>query len=120
MDFQYTVNGKEYLTPASLDYSTDDYAAIQRIVGDYAPGTQHSLRYNPSDPNDIRFDVGYTFGFFSVPIVLGGMGLIFSGIAMGLWYVSFSKSKLRCPSCNGKVEEEAEVCPNCAAPLSNL
>ena len=120
MDFQYSVNGKEYVTPASLDYSTDDYAAIQRMIGNFAPGTHHSIRYNPSDPNDIRFDVGYKFGFFTLPIVLGGMGLGFSGIAMGLLYASFSKSKLRSPSCGHKVEEDAEVCPNCTEPLSSL
>ena len=120
MNFQYRADGKEYSTPASLDYSTGNYAAIKRMVDDYAPRTHHPIRYNPSDPNDIRFDAGYTLGFFLLPIIFGGMGLIFSGVGMGLLYASFSKTKRRCPSCGHKVGEADGVCPKCAAPLSSI
>jgi hypothetical protein len=120
MNFQYRADGQAYKTPASLGYSTGNYTAIKRMVEDYAPGTHHSIRYNPSDPNDIRFDAGYTLGFFLLPIIFGAMGLIFSGVGMGLLYASFSKSKLRCPSCGHKVGEVDDVCSRCAAPLSSI
>lgn len=117
IEFRYTVSGKEYKTPASSGYSSSSYTEMNSKVVKYAPGSRHSIRYDPANPNDIRFDVGYNFNFFFLPVLLGGMGLIFGGVGVGLLFASRSMRPLQCPSCGQPVEKGQNFCPNCAAPL---
>jgi len=117
IEFRYMVNGKEYTTASASPYSTSNYAEMKRKVEAYAPGTTHSIRYNPADANDIRFDVGFNFGFFFLPALLGGMGLIFFLVGGGLLIGSRKARILVCPSCGQGVEAGHRYCPNCAAPL---
>lgn len=63
MEFRYRVGEKEYVTPSHMAYSTGNYAQMKGIADVYAPETFHSLRYNPSNPGDIRFNAGYNFHF---------------------------------------------------------
>lgn len=83
----------------------------------YAPGSRHPIRYNPADPSDMRFDVGYNFGFFFLPVLFGGMGIVFSALGVGLLFASRSVRELQCPVCGRPVEKGQNFCPNCAAPL---
>jgi len=84
-EFRYTVKGKEYQTPASAGYETSSYKEMKHNVDIFAPGTQHALLYDPADPGDIRWDAGYNFSFFLLPICLGGMGIIFAGVGVLVW-----------------------------------
>lgn len=117
IQFRYTVNGKDFVTPSSLGYSSSDYTEMKGKADKYASGSRHPIRYNPGDPNDIRFDVGYNFGFFFLPVLLGGMGLIFAGVGVGLLVAARSVRTLVCPSCGQPVEKVQSFCPNCAAAL---
>ena len=119
VEFRYTVNGKEYLTPASSSYESSSYVEMKRKADVFAPGTQHALLYDPVDPNDIRYDAGYNFSFFLVPTLLGGMGILFAGVGLLVWF-AFGSAKvgLLCPRCNRPVEPGQEFCPHCAAPLA--
>lgn len=67
IEFRYTVEGKQYLTPSSSAYTTSSYRDMKRQADQYAPGTRHVIRYNPAEPDDIRFDAGFNFGFFLFP-----------------------------------------------------
>jgi len=118
MDFQYTVNGKEYQTPAKSSYRTSSYVEMKRKADAFAPGTRHAVLYDPADPNDIRYDAGYNFSFFLAPTILGGMGIVFTGVGALVW-VLFRGSGvgLACPSCKRPVEIGQEYCPHCATPL---
>lgn len=113
----YTVDGKDYTTPSSSSYSSSSYTEMKRKVDTYAPGSRHPIRYNPADPNNMRFDVGYNFGFFFLPVLFGGMGIVFSALGVGLLFASRSVRELRCPACGRPVEKGQNFCPNCAAPL---
>jgi hypothetical protein len=117
IEFHYTVNGKEYTTPSASPYSTSSYAEMKRKVDAYAPGTTYSIRYNPADANDIRFDVGFNFGFFFLPALLGGIGVVFFLVGGGLLMGSRKARNLVCPTCGQGVEAGQKYCPNCAAPL---
>jgi hypothetical protein len=117
IDFRYTVDGREYTVPSSSSYSSSIYSSMRSKVNAYAVGTRHPIRYNPSDPGDMRFEVGYNFGFFFRPFLLGMMGLVFTGVGAGLLYVSRSVEPRLCPSCGQPVEKGQNFCPNCAAPL---
>jgi hypothetical protein len=80
IEFRYAVNGKELSTPVSSNISTTNYAGVKREVDRYPVGSRHLIWHNPADPNDVRFDAGYTFSFFFLPVLFGGMGITFAGI----------------------------------------
>jgi hypothetical protein len=116
MEFRYTVNGKEFTTPASSSYRSSSYPEMKRKADRYSPGTRHPIRYNPGNPDDIRFDVGYTFGFFFLPALLGGMGVIFAGLGITFLYVSRRQRGVECPTCGSRMEKGQDMCPQCHSP----
>jgi hypothetical protein len=118
--FRYRLKGRDYLTPSTTGYSSSSYPEMKRKADSYPPGSRHVIQYNPEDPNDIRFNAGYNFGFFFLPLLLGGMGIVFSGFGVGFLYASRRERLLLCPSCGHRVVKEQNFCPNCAAPLSSL
>ena len=118
MQFRYTVDGKTFDTPSDPGYSTSDYLGMKKMADDFAPGTRHPIRYNPADPNDIRMNAGYTLGFFLLPTVFAGLGVLLSGLGITLLLASRSIHPLLCPACGQRVEPAQRSCPNCAAPLS--
>jgi hypothetical protein len=113
MEFRYTVNGKEYVTPAASSYRTSSYTEMKRKADHYASGTRHPIRYNPGNPDDIRFDVGYTFGFFFLPALMSGMGVIFGGLGITFLYVSRRQRGVECPACGYRMEKDQDACPQC-------
>ena len=117
IEFQYTVGGKSFVSPSTSSSGTTDYGAMKRVADDYAPGTRHTIRYDPAYPNDIRFDAGYNVGFFLVPIVTGGIGIVLFGMGVGLLVLSRSEQSLRCPSCGQRLAGGQNFCPNCAQPV---
>lgn len=80
IEFRYTVGGKQYTSRSTPGYITARYSVMKRIVDTYAPGTRHPIRYNPEYPNIILFNAGYNFDFFLLPIMFGGLGLLFTVI----------------------------------------
>lgn len=118
-EFRYTVNGKEYLTPASSSYESSSYSEMKRKADVFAPGTHHTLLYDPVEPIDIRYDAGYNFSFFLAPTILGGMGIVFTGVGALVWFLFRSAGVvLMCPSCSRPIEAGQEFCPHCATPLT--
>ncbi len=92
---------------------------MKGVADAFAPGSEHAILYNPQNPNDIRYDAGYNFGFFFLPVLLGGMGIVFTAVGGGLWYGFRSKGPgLLCPSCGRPVESDQEFCPHCGTPLT--
>ena len=117
IDFRYVVAGKEYTVPGSSSYSSSSYSMMKQKVDDYAIGTRRPIRYNPADPGDMRFDVGYSFSFFFLPAILGLMGLIFGGLGVGTLLAARMQQDRRCPSCGQMTEKGQNFCPNCSARL---
>jgi len=117
IEFRYTVDGREFNTPSSSSYRSSSYREMKGKADRYAPGTRHSILYNPSDPADVHFDAGYNIGFFLLPVILGGMGLMFTGLGIGVLWASRSEKPLRCPSCGEPVTAGQNFCPACATAL---
>ncbi|MFB3920249.1 MAG: DUF3592 domain-containing protein [Terriglobia bacterium] len=117
IEFRYTAGGKEFSTPTKSNYSTSSYEEMKTEVDAYAPGTRHAIRINPSNPRDIQYNAGYTPGFFLLSIVLGAMGVVFSGLSIVLLLAFRPQRSISCPSCGNAVEPGQNFCPNCAAPL---
>ena len=78
VEFRFAAAGKQF-TASSSDES-DDRGGANQTARDFAPGTRHTIRYNPENPNEIRFNAGYlnvvyTIMFFLNPIAFGLSGL---------------------------------------------
>ncbi len=79
LELRYTVNGQEYKTSTSAGYETSDAGTMNDLVERYAPGTRHAIRYEPSNPGNIRIEVGNNLVFFGLPLFAGIMGTIVTG-----------------------------------------
>ena len=146
VDFRYWVGGRSYTTTAPSVYTSDNYErAAANLYSLYAPGTHHPIRFNPSDPRDIRFGtielgpLAFSFLLLVAGVVLCTMG----GNSLVLAYsrrlastpiaergvpatvlafddrarVASAAATLRCPSCGRVVEAGLDSCPNCLKSL---
>lgn len=113
IEFQYTLQGRNYITPASSGYASTSEREMQLQASYYAPGTRHVIRYNPSDLKDIHLAGSDNVGFFFLPAVLGigGLGLAFFGTLLAV--VSGTTKKRVCDACGGDRDPEEENCPVC-------
>ena len=76
INLRYTVNGREYNTPTTAGYETSNSGMMQDVVQSYAPGTRHTIRYDPSDPGKVRIEVSNTLLFFALPLTFGFLGAV--------------------------------------------
>ncbi len=116
VEFRYVANGREYVTPSQTDYSSSSYPEMKNRVDAFPPGTRHRIKYNPGDPGDIRFTAGYNFGFFFLPTIFGGLGLLFTGIGLPLWWAGQPRNMVLCDGCGAALRRGDRFCPNCSAP----
>lgn len=82
ISFRYNVAGREYVSPAPSDFSSSNRREITRKAEAHPVGSRHRIKYNPEDPEDIRFGAGYTLGFFFLPLIFVGLGSILAGIPL--------------------------------------
>jgi hypothetical protein len=116
IEFQYALQGKNYTTPATLGYTSSNKREMQLQAGYYAPGSYQTIRYNPSNPVDIRLTGSDNVGFFFLPAVLGvgGLGLAFFGTLLAV--VFGTAKKHACEACGSDVLPEDGYCPVCGEP----
>jgi hypothetical protein len=121
IDFRYYVGGKLYTTPTGSDYSSSDYAGMKQRAEANAPGTHHSIRYDPANPYAIRYDAGYTLAFFLGPLILLFSGLMSTSIGVVFFLLGsmIGKVKVQCPSCGQPVGARERACPYCGAGLAS-
>ena len=121
IDFRYAVAGKQYTAPAGSDYSSSNYAAMKQRVEANAPGTHHSIRYDPANPYAIRYDADYTFSFFGGPLTLLLSGLMSASIGVAFFLLGsmVGKARVQCPACGKPVGARERACPYCGAGLAS-
>jgi hypothetical protein len=68
-------------------WSSSSYDVVRRYVDGYPPGALVDVAVNPSDPDDVRHELGPTLANLMVPGILGVMGAIFAatGAVSVLW-----------------------------------
>jgi uncharacterized protein DUF3592/zinc ribbon protein len=118
--FRYTVGGKEYTSRSTPGYMTSRYSIMKRIVDTYAPGTYHPIRYNPEYPNIVIFNAGYNFGFFLLPVMFGGMGLLFTVIGVIILKgapAAWAGPGRPCQACGQALQPGQKFCSNCGTPV---
>lgn len=116
---RYSVAGREYTTPAKSSYGTGVYAVMLHQTQEYAVGTHHSIRYNPEDPNQIRYDVGLNMGFLMTPLLLGIFGVVFTLLGGGILVFARKLRPRPCPTCGLSVPAGEQRCPHCGALMSS-
>ena len=125
--FRYTVGGKEYTSRSTAGYMTARYSIMKRIVDTYAPGTHHPIRYHPEYPGTVLFNAGYNFAFFLLPLMFGGLGLLFTVIGVITLKRapparSFEKDARAgpgrpCQACGQALQPAQKFCSNCGRPV---
>jgi hypothetical protein len=81
VEFRYRVGGMEYVSKTITNSDAVDYPEAKRIANSYAPGSWHVVRYDPTDPADIRANAGYTLDFLSSSYAGPSCGRHWSGTA---------------------------------------
>lgn len=68
-------------------WSSSSYDVVRRYVDRYPAGALVDVAVNPSDPDDVRHELGPTLANLMVPGILGAMGAIFVATGAGsvLW-----------------------------------
>jgi hypothetical protein len=84
---QFEAAGKGYEVPYNDWGSSTSASRHQAIARRYAVGTRHTIRYNPSRPQSLFLEAGYTFEFFKVAIFCLGLGGLFAGLGILCFYL---------------------------------
>ena len=116
-EFRYTVDGKEYVTPLQSGISSSSYSGRKAEADQFARGTHHRIRYDPSDPNRIETRAGYTAGFFLLPIIFSVIGVLVIAVSIWLWPRLREQPGQVCSSCGTRMERNFHFCPQCAAKI---
>jgi hypothetical protein len=81
--FRYHVAGEGIRQRAIVaNWSSSSYDMVRGYVGDYPAGRHLSVAVNPSDPDDIRYELGATIVNLAAPGILLTLGLVFGGIGV--------------------------------------
>ncbi len=68
-------------------WSSSSYDIVRRYVDGYPAGARVVVAVNPSDPNDIRYELGATLTNLLLPGILGALGAVFAtvGAVSAFW-----------------------------------
>ncbi len=84
----YQVNGRAYLSSVNSLHQSTSYERKKKQAERFPAGSRAEVRYNPSDPVDIRIQAGYNVHFFAVPVFISGVAAIFGVLALLLFVAS--------------------------------
>jgi hypothetical protein len=114
--FRYTVSGREYVTPAPSNYSSSNYQEMKRKADAFPAGSVRTVKYNPADPKEISHNAAYTWSYFFIPVMFGGMGLLLTFIGTVFLLVHMRTRSPRCARCGKPIGSGQNFCGYCAAP----
>lgn len=84
IEFNYVVDGREYVTPTLGAVWTSSRGSVEEIVTEYAPGARHAIRHDPGHPEIIRYGRPMSFTSLLLPIGMLIGGLVFLGFGVAL------------------------------------
>jgi len=87
----YQANGRPYVSSVGSLHQSTSYKRKKKQADRFAPGSHTEVRYNPSDPRDIRIQAGYNVHFFAVPIFIIGVAAIFGLLALLIFLLTRRK-----------------------------
>ncbi len=80
--FRYPADAKERTTTITPGFETASREKMQAKLKQFAPGSEHLVRFNPRDPDILIFNAGYTSDFFTLPLVLSLTGLVLAAVGI--------------------------------------
>ena len=114
-DYQQAA-GVEHAAGRSL-YSSSSYPWIVRCLEQFPVGSRHTIRVNPRDRSDIRFDTSSEVLTWMGPVGLALFGGIFAAIGSGLIRWGLWR---RCGVCSRRLQGMAAFCAGCGGPAASL
>ncbi len=88
VQFAYAVHGRPYIGVIRSNHESTNRARKVKQAAEFPVGSRHTIRYDPTKPQEVRAQVGYNRHFFAVPLFISGVGAIFGVIGITLWTVS--------------------------------
>ncbi len=111
---RYQVEGREYRIPLATKTSYGTRSGAQEAADRYREGTRHRIRYDAAAPYEVRENVGWNAGFFLLPLIFGGLGLVMLGIGLAVWVWGWRQGPgPQCGACGAAVAAYARFCPQC-------
>ncbi len=78
----YDVNGRAYVSSIGSLHQSTNYERKKKQAERFPPGSRTDVRYNPSNPAEIRIQAGYNVHFFAIPVFISGIAAIFGVLAL--------------------------------------
>lgn len=85
---RYRAGGQLRERTLVANWSSGSYDAVRQYVDGYPAGGELSVAVNPADPDDVRYELGWTLMNLLGPLALGTMGVVFAGVYVavsGIW-----------------------------------
>ena len=84
----YQVGGHPYVSSVGSLHQSTSYERKKKQAERFPPGSRTAVRYNPSDPRDIRIQAAYSVHFFAVPVFISGVAATFGLLALLFFLIS--------------------------------
>lgn len=111
---RYQLQGRDYRIPLSTSTSFATQSGAQEVADQYREGTRHRIRYDAATPYEVKENVGWNAGFFFLPLLFSGLGLLMLGIGVALWVWGWRQGPgPQCPACGAAVSAYARFCSQC-------
>ena len=76
VDVRYDLHGQAVKGRAVSTFWTSDRAKTQEKLAGFVAGARKKVRYNPSNPDELRFDADLGLESLQVPLLSGAVGLV--------------------------------------------
>jgi hypothetical protein len=89
--FLFARDGQPHFAGAG-PHNSRDYQQLRRLGDEYPVGSYHRVRFNPSNPQEIRLHAGWNRRFFAISILLGSAAAGFGAIGLALFLLARAQS----------------------------
>jgi hypothetical protein len=113
VEFVYGEQHSERAASRSI-YASASYPWIVRRLAHFPTGSRHTIRINPRDGADVRFDLESSLLNWLPASGLGLFGFLFAAVGGSLLRWGF---KPRCTSCRHQLRRGAVFCTACSRPV---
>ncbi|MDX2192141.1 MAG: DUF3592 domain-containing protein [Gemmatimonadales bacterium] len=79
-EYRYRVGGRELVVQVAGPFASADRAAVEQRVRERPVGSRVRIRHDPAVPERIETALSPTLSYYSGPLVLAGMALLFGGL----------------------------------------
>lgn len=82
LELRYQADGRPFVSSVTSLHQSTSYDRKKKQAERFPPGSRTDVRYNPSNPAEIRIQAGYNVHFFAIPVFISGVAAIFGVLAL--------------------------------------